>query len=231
MHYHLAKLLREAGKPDEARREVLRSLEEAPRFREAHQLLLELVEHGPPAGYLAAGESYSRECNDHDTTTPDSLARSSACWRSPPACRLASRFGAGRRIRPGSDSRGSRRRAQLEGRRSASRKMYLHLCELNTIRSVGRRRVPRRLAVAGAAAALAARRRLGHRFSRQRLEFLVPPPATDVAQGQPGSDHDAADRRAALRLSRSSTSSSRVRFRSPRRKPARCGAICSTAAS
>ena len=45
VHYHLAKLLREAGKPQEARREVLRSLEEAPRFREAHQLLLELVEH------------------------------------------------------------------------------------------------------------------------------------------------------------------------------------------
>ena len=48
-HYHLARLLREAGKPAEARREVLRSLEEAPRFREAHQLLLELVEPGPPA--------------------------------------------------------------------------------------------------------------------------------------------------------------------------------------
>jgi tetratricopeptide (TPR) repeat protein len=48
VHFHLAKLLREAGKPQEARREVLRSLEEAPRFREAHQLLLELIEQGPP---------------------------------------------------------------------------------------------------------------------------------------------------------------------------------------
>jgi tetratricopeptide (TPR) repeat protein len=47
VHYHLAKLLRDAGKPQEARREVLRSLEEAPRFREAHQLLLELVEQSP----------------------------------------------------------------------------------------------------------------------------------------------------------------------------------------
>ena len=47
-HFHLARLLRDAGKPAEARREVLRSLEEAPRFREAHQLLLELVEHGSP---------------------------------------------------------------------------------------------------------------------------------------------------------------------------------------
>jgi tetratricopeptide (TPR) repeat protein len=48
VHYQLAKLLRDAGKPQEARREVLRSLEEAPRFREAHQLLLELVDQSPP---------------------------------------------------------------------------------------------------------------------------------------------------------------------------------------
>jgi tetratricopeptide (TPR) repeat protein len=45
VHYHLASLLRQSGKPEEARREVLKSLEEAPRFREAHQLLLELTEH------------------------------------------------------------------------------------------------------------------------------------------------------------------------------------------
>jgi tetratricopeptide (TPR) repeat protein len=49
VHYQLAKLLRNAGKPQEARREVLQSLEEAPRFREAHQLLLELVDQPPPA--------------------------------------------------------------------------------------------------------------------------------------------------------------------------------------
>ncbi len=45
VHYQLASLLRQAGRPKEARREVLKSLEEAPRFREAHQLLLELVDH------------------------------------------------------------------------------------------------------------------------------------------------------------------------------------------
>ncbi len=44
VHYRLAKLLKQAGRRDEARREVLRSLEEAPRFQEAHQLLLDLVE-------------------------------------------------------------------------------------------------------------------------------------------------------------------------------------------
>ena len=44
VHYRLAKLLSQAGKRDEARREVLKSLEEAPRFLDAHRLLLELVE-------------------------------------------------------------------------------------------------------------------------------------------------------------------------------------------
>jgi tetratricopeptide (TPR) repeat protein len=44
VHYHLASLLRRSGKPQEARREVLKSLEQAPRFREGHQLLLDLLE-------------------------------------------------------------------------------------------------------------------------------------------------------------------------------------------
>jgi tetratricopeptide (TPR) repeat protein len=49
VHFHLAKLLRQAGKPQEARREVLKSLEEAPRFLDAHRLLLELTEKDSPA--------------------------------------------------------------------------------------------------------------------------------------------------------------------------------------
>jgi tetratricopeptide (TPR) repeat protein len=44
VHYRLARLLQQQGKRDEARREVLKSLEEAPRFLDAHRLLLELVE-------------------------------------------------------------------------------------------------------------------------------------------------------------------------------------------
>ena len=44
IHYRLASLLKKNGERDLARREVLRSLEIAPRFLEAHQLLLELVE-------------------------------------------------------------------------------------------------------------------------------------------------------------------------------------------
>jgi tetratricopeptide (TPR) repeat protein len=49
VHFRLATLLRDAGKKAEARREVLRSLEEAPRYREALTLLLELVDPKPPA--------------------------------------------------------------------------------------------------------------------------------------------------------------------------------------
>jgi tetratricopeptide (TPR) repeat protein len=44
IHYRLALLLRQSGAPDAAKREVLKALEEAPRFLEAHKLLLELVE-------------------------------------------------------------------------------------------------------------------------------------------------------------------------------------------
>jgi tetratricopeptide (TPR) repeat protein len=41
VHYHLALLLKKAGDP-EAKRQVLQALEEAPRFRAAHRLLLQL---------------------------------------------------------------------------------------------------------------------------------------------------------------------------------------------
>jgi tetratricopeptide (TPR) repeat protein len=47
VHYRLATLLKQGGRAAEARREVLRSLEEAPRFREAHRLLLDLVGPDP----------------------------------------------------------------------------------------------------------------------------------------------------------------------------------------
>jgi tetratricopeptide (TPR) repeat protein len=43
-HYRLAQLLKEQGDLTAARRQVLMALEEAPRFRDAHRLLLELVE-------------------------------------------------------------------------------------------------------------------------------------------------------------------------------------------
>ncbi|MGO9922391.1 MAG: tetratricopeptide repeat protein [Isosphaeraceae bacterium] len=49
VHYHLARLLKQSGKRDEACREVLKSLEEAPRFLDAHRLLLELTDRRQPA--------------------------------------------------------------------------------------------------------------------------------------------------------------------------------------
>jgi tetratricopeptide (TPR) repeat protein len=47
IHFRLALLLRQGGELDQAKREVLKALEEAPRFLEAHKLLLELIESGP----------------------------------------------------------------------------------------------------------------------------------------------------------------------------------------
>lgn len=44
VHHRLARLLAAVGRRDEARREALKALEDAPRFLDAHRLLLELVE-------------------------------------------------------------------------------------------------------------------------------------------------------------------------------------------
>jgi tetratricopeptide (TPR) repeat protein len=46
-HYRLATLLREENRLSEARRHVLMALEEAPRFRDGHRLLLEIVARMP----------------------------------------------------------------------------------------------------------------------------------------------------------------------------------------
>jgi tetratricopeptide (TPR) repeat protein len=48
LHCRLARLLYQTGNPA-ARRHVLQALEEAPRFREAHQLLLDILEEQKPA--------------------------------------------------------------------------------------------------------------------------------------------------------------------------------------
>ena len=49
VHFRLATLLHQSGRDGEAKREVLKSLEDAPRFLEAHRLLLELAPPPPPA--------------------------------------------------------------------------------------------------------------------------------------------------------------------------------------
>ncbi len=65
LHYRWALQLREVGRDNEARRQTLMALEEAPRFRAAHELLLELVEesdspasppHGNASTPAAAGD-------------------------------------------------------------------------------------------------------------------------------------------------------------------------------
>jgi tetratricopeptide (TPR) repeat protein len=53
--YQLAVALRDAGRPGEAKREVMRSLEAAPRFQRAQELLLELHRAGRDAGAGAGG--------------------------------------------------------------------------------------------------------------------------------------------------------------------------------
>lgn len=53
-HYRLAKLLQEDGRAAEARREALKALEEAPRFLDAHRLLLELAERPQPGSRAPA---------------------------------------------------------------------------------------------------------------------------------------------------------------------------------
>ncbi len=54
-HYRLAKLLDAAGEREPARRQVLMALEEAPRFLEAHRLLLELSDGEPGEVASATG--------------------------------------------------------------------------------------------------------------------------------------------------------------------------------
>jgi uncharacterized protein HemY len=57
LHYRLARLLHERGDSTAARREILKSLEEAPRFAAAHQLLLELHSRKPGASPTDAGNN------------------------------------------------------------------------------------------------------------------------------------------------------------------------------
>jgi tetratricopeptide (TPR) repeat protein len=60
VHYRLARLLEQTGDRPSARRHVLQALEEAPRFRDAHRLLLRLVGSSPA----------EREETDRRTVTP-----------------------------------------------------------------------------------------------------------------------------------------------------------------
>jgi tetratricopeptide (TPR) repeat protein len=54
IHYHLARLLRQKGDAAGAKRHVLQALEEAPRFRDAQRLLLEIETNNPAESPPAA---------------------------------------------------------------------------------------------------------------------------------------------------------------------------------
>lgn len=54
IHYHLARLLRQKGDAAGAKRHVLQALEEAPRFRDAQRLLLEIETNNPAEAQPAA---------------------------------------------------------------------------------------------------------------------------------------------------------------------------------
>jgi tetratricopeptide (TPR) repeat protein len=63
VHYRLAQLLRKRGDEDDARRHVLMSLEDAPRFLDAHRLLLELV--GDAESPATSAETPSADAAGH----------------------------------------------------------------------------------------------------------------------------------------------------------------------
>ena len=118
VHYRLAKLLSQAGKRDEARREVLKSLEEAPRFLDAHRLLLELVEHGEkPADYRRSSRPARPEAElTHETTDDSILFAIPVLLAIASGVAVAQFADPGRR--PADHPRGPGRRAKLAGRRA-----------------------------------------------------------------------------------------------------------------
>ena len=138
----------------EARLEVLKALEEAPRFLEAHKLLLELVGPDPrPAPDPAAARPPSTRAPSHDPKThhpgrPSRLILAPRRRPRPGPARAAD----GRR--PGPDPRGPRGGARLEGRRPVQgRRLHLRPGRIQRRRrrrpAVAAGRVRRRGATAG----------------------------------------------------------------------------------
>jgi tetratricopeptide (TPR) repeat protein len=71
IHFGLARLLRDVGKLEAARLEVLKSLDEAPRFLDAHRLLLELVEPSKTVTERKTG-TQSKPRPEHKPSRPGS---------------------------------------------------------------------------------------------------------------------------------------------------------------
>ena len=73
-HFRLAALLRDDGQSEAARRQVLMALEEAPRFLDAHRLLLELTGEKSDDSATAARSS-ARAANDRDDEAREDPAK------------------------------------------------------------------------------------------------------------------------------------------------------------
>jgi hypothetical protein len=67
VHFRLARLLEQTGDPG-AKREVLEALEEAPRFLEAHRLLLRLARNEQPKDNGASATSPASDVPDLKAT-------------------------------------------------------------------------------------------------------------------------------------------------------------------
>jgi tetratricopeptide (TPR) repeat protein len=64
LHFRMARSLANLGRRDEARRQVLMALEDAPRFRGAHKLLLELVDDNAESADTEDVEEDNEQAND-----------------------------------------------------------------------------------------------------------------------------------------------------------------------
>ena len=64
LHFRMAGSLANLGRRDEARRQVLMALEDAPRFRGAHKLLLELVDDNAESADTEDVEEDNEQAND-----------------------------------------------------------------------------------------------------------------------------------------------------------------------
>jgi tetratricopeptide (TPR) repeat protein len=88
-HFRLAALLRDEGQLDEAKRQVLMALDEAPRYLAAHKLLLELTPNPTPGeAASAAGQpddvAKVAEADEANEITPPPATPSGAEDKEPP---------------------------------------------------------------------------------------------------------------------------------------------------
>ncbi len=230
-HFRLARLLAAAGQKAEAKREVLKALEDAPRFVEAHRLLLELV--GPATAPAPAPPAQESPRDDPSTNRDPGLGR-----RPRPRVGglvLAQRSPGG--FGPGGG--GGRRPGAADGRRAqAASPMTAGACP--TGRSTPGssddvftfvRVEYDSAAAAGAAAGRPGRRAVGDRLPDSDLNFSYRLQQLTSLKVNPEPADHAADRRPAVRLPVHLHDRARGAWSSPRTRSSPSAATSSTAAS